>query len=497
MAEGSLSNHSRGQGSVGSALPNVRPSRKRLFWFELVGAQDVDLVADLGAVLATTVKNDRRTVFGWAMYDWANSAYITTAGAIVSAYFGAVIVPDEGYLGYSAQTIWSAVIGAGAAILFLIMPVLGAVADYHAAKKKFLLWFAILGIVATMLASLPSAGAVPLFLFIFMISNIGFVAANVFYDGFLPDITTDDTIDAVSSKGYAFGYIGGGLYIALAFVLISLADSGVVDLSVETASRIGIFGSGVWWLGFLIIPMRRLPDEGDATPLPAELAGLPPLWGYFKLGFGRTIGTWKKLLGFRQILLFVIAYMFYNDATQTVINISGSYAEDELRISQTDIIIAFLIVQFVAFGGAFFFGWLARRINVKNAILVSLVAWFGLVMYGFVLPEEDPMAFFLLAAGIGTVLGGTQALSRSLYATMVPEEASAEFFGFFTVFSKFSAIWGPWTFAAVSAFTGSGRPAILSIAIFLVIGFVLLLRVNVSEARRSRSDWHFSGAEVS
>jgi len=446
--------------------------------------------------LATIARNDKRTIFGWAMYDWANSAYATTSGAIVAPFFTGVIVPEEGYWGMSGGTIWSFLVSSGAFVLFLIMPVLGAVADFSASKRLFLRAFAFLGALFTMGILFVPVGAVPLFLFVFLVSQVGFVAANVFYDGFLPIISDEETIDKVSSRGFAYGYIGGGLYVLLAFILIILADGGTISMEVETATRIGIFGAGVWWVLFTVYSLSRLPEHGTASEIPAEYASRPKLIAYATIGLRRTIATGKKLIGFKQILLFVIAFMFYNDGTQTVINISGAYAEDTLGLSIQEVIIAFLIVQFIAFGGAFGFGMIAERITPKRAILINLVVWMGLAFGAYFLPEGDPIPFYGLAAVVGFVLGGVQALSRSLYGTMIPEEASAEFYGFFSVFSKFSAIWGPLLFGLVSRATGSGRPAILSIVAFFVIGFVLLSRVDVDEARRSRDQWHFEGAEV-
>ena len=443
------------------------------------------------------MKNDKRTIFGWAMYDWANSAYITTSGAIGAAFFTGTIVPEDGWAGMSGETLWAGVISIGAFVLFLAMPVLGAVADYASAKRRFLRISAVLGAAFMMLVPFVPDGAVPLFLLVFVVSQFGFVAGNVFYDGFLPQIATDDTVDRVSSKGFAYGYIGGGLYIALALVLFILSgDDGVTGLSESGAARVAMFGAGVWWVGFTFFALARLPEQGETREIPAEMRDLPAWRAYARIGFGRTAATARRLVGFKQILLFVIAYMFYNDGTQTVINISGAYAEDTLELSQTTIVVAFLIVQFVAFGGALVFGVLAHRIGAKSAILASLVVWSALAVAAFFLPAGQATPFFALAAVVGFVLGGVQALSRSLYATMIPEEAAAEFFGFFSVFSKFSAIWGPLVFAIVSATTGSGRPAIASIVAFFVIGMILLSRVDVDAARRSRADWHFEGAEV-
>lgn len=441
--------------------------------------------------MSNIVKNDPKTVFGWAMYDWANSAYITTFAAIVAAFFTGVIVPEGGYNGFSGQTLWSAIISIGAIVLFLAMPVLGAIADYSHAKKRFLQFFAWFGALITVAMPLVPSGSVPLFLVVVVLTQIGFVAANVFYDGFLPDISTDDTIDRVSSKGYALGYVGGGLYVLLALILILLSgDEGVTGLSVETASRIGIGGAGVWWLGFSIFSLRRLP-EVTATPDQPE----GPSWmGLARIGFSRTLATTRKLLRFKQLLLFVLAFLFYNDAVQTVITVTGAYAEETLSLGTTEIIIVFLIVQFVAFFGALMFGSLAGRVGTKGAIIVSLLIWVLVAGAAYFLPEGEAMPLYLLGAVTGFVLGGTQALSRSLYGTMIPEAASAEFYGFFSVFSKFSAIWGPLVFAVVSNATGSGRPAILSVVGFFLLGLILLTRVNVAEARASRELWVFENA---
>ncbi len=447
--------------------------------------------------MSQVIKNEPRTIFGWAMYDWANSAYITTFGAIISTFFASSIVPEDGFAGMSGQTLWAVVVGTASLILFFTMPILGAVADYAAARKRFLRNFAILGAVTTLALPLVPDGAVVWFLFIALITNIGFVAANVFYDSFLPVITTDDTIDKVSSKGFAYGYLGGGLYLVLGFVLISLSRSGMTGLTEATAARIAIGGAGVWWLLFGVVALRRLPEEGDPRPLPADLEGSSRRLAYARVGFRETLATTKKLAGFKAVLLFVIAYFLYNNGINTVIAMSGPYASETLNLSLTDIIITFLIVQFVAFGGAFFFGWLATKIGTKPAIIVSLVIWSAITVAGFLLPAGEPTALYALGVAVGLVLGGSQALSRSLYGSMIPEESSAEFFGFFTVFSKASAVLGTWAFAIVSGITGDGRPAILSVIFFFVAGLIILLFVNVDEGRASRDDWAVSATESS
>ncbi len=433
------------------------------------------------------MKNDRRTIFGWAMYDWANSAYSTViAGAILPAYFASEVVPDEGFWGQSGQTIWGFVTGFAAFALFLFMPVLGAMADYSASKRRFLQVFAYGGALFTTVLFFATTGNVVFTLAFFMLAQFGFVGANVFYDGFLPDISTDDTIDQVSSKGFAFGYIGGGLYLLFALALIQLSSDGAL------AARIAIGGTGLWWAGFSLFAFSRLRETGTATPLPERFRDTFRPLAYAKIGFGRTVATGAKLLGFKQLLLFVVAYMLYNDGVQTTINMSAVYASDTLRLDTSVIALTFLVVQFVAFAGALGFGWLAARLDVKRAIQINLVVWIVIATVAFFLPVGQAVPFIATGAVIGIVLGGVQALSRSLYGSMIPEEASAEFYGFFSVFSKFSAIWGPIIFGFVSAATGSGRNAILSIVAFFALGLVLFSAVDVDEARRSRERWSFA-----
>lgn len=440
------------------------------------------------------VKNDPRTIFGWAMYDWANSAYITIFGAVLAAFFTGTIVPDEGFAGQSGETLWAFVVSIGSLILFLAMPMLGAVADYAAAKKRLLRNFAVIGAATTLVIPFVPDGAVVLFLVVVLISQIGFVAANVFYDGFLPMITTDDTIDKVSSKGFAYGYIGGGLYLAIGIALIALSDAGSTGMDVTTAQRVAIGGAGLWWIGFSILSLRRLPEEGEPRPLPENLSNYPKWSAYARIGFGEAWKTTKLLRSFPALLLFVAAYFLYNNGINTVIAVSGAYAEDTLELAVQEIAITFLIVQFVAFGGALVFGWLSGRIGTKPAIVVSLLIWIGATIGGYLLPVGEATPLYGLGVVIGLVLGGSQALSRSLYGSMIPEENSAEFFGFFTVFSKASAVLGTLAFALVSSITGSGRSAILFIIVFFILGLLLLLRVNVDTGRASREDWATIGA---
>lgn len=440
--------------------------------------------------MTDSLRNDRRTIFGWAMYDWSNSAFITTQGAVIAPFFTGTIVPEGGWNGWSGETIWAAVVSIGSVVLFLMMPVLGAAADYAAAKRRFLRNFMMVGVLFALAMPFVPDGAVPLFMILALTANFGFVGGNVFYDAFLPQLTDDGTVDRVSSKGYAFGYVGGGLYLALSLVLLLLSgDDGMTGLSTSAAARVVIFGSGLWWLGFSQFALRRLPETGEAKPLPERFRRLRPLPAYAAAGFSRSFATLRKLPRFPQLLMFLLAFFFYNDGTQTVISLSGSYAEETLELDLTTIALAFLIVQFVAFGGALLFAIIAQRFGTKNSILTTLLVWSAIAVAAYFLPAGQSLPFLGIAAVVGLVLGGVQALSRSLYATMIPENSSAEFFGFYTVFSRFSTILGPLVFAVVSASTGSGRPAVLSIVFFFAVGGLLLTRVDVDEARAARPAW--------
>ncbi len=424
------------------------------------------------------------------MYDWANSAYITVFGAVIGAFFAGSIMLDDKYWGLSGESLFSILIGIGSILLMLAMPVLGAMADYASAKKRYLRAFAILGSVFVLILPFVPDGQVPLFLLIVLIGQFGFVAANVFYDGFLLEIATDDTIDKVSSKGFALGYLGGGLYLLLALILISSSsDEPGARLTESLAARISIFGSGIWWIVFSVFSLARLPDDELSR------SDRPGLKEYVSIGFERTLSTTKKLASFPHLLLFVVAFIIYNSGTGTVIAVSGVYAEDTLGLELETIALAFLIVQFIAFFGALMFGIISAHIGPKRAVMITLVVWVGIAVLAFYLPEGSDSGFLLLAAIVGFVLGGVQALSRSLYGTMIPEEASAEFFGFFSVFSKLSGI-GPLVFGTVSAITGSGRTAILSVTVFFVVGLALLSRVDIEEARASRDRWSFEGTNV-
>jgi MFS transporter, UMF1 family len=439
-----------------------------------------------GTAFPTPEKNNPKTIFGWCMYDWSNSAYITTAVGLLPIFFADAVVGPTGadILGhhFRADTLWGFTVGLAGVLSFVFAPVLGAISDFSSAKKKFLLSFAYSGALFTLFIYFCHSGDVVKTLAFFLVSQLGFVNANVFYDAFLPQIASEDHLDRVSTRGYAFGYVGGGLQFAIALLIVAFAAK--LGITKEHAARIGIAMSGFWWAGFTLITWKHLHEPPAKQPIPQKLRRIPEWMAYLRIGVERTWETTKRVRRFRHLLLFLLAFMLYNEGIQTVINMATSYGAVELHLSATAMMLTLLIIQFVAIFGSYIFGALAERVGTRPAIVVSLVIWMGVVIYAYFITSATE--FFILGMIVGIAIGGSQALSRSYYGSMVPVEASAEFFGFYTVFTKFSSIWGPWAFALITHFAHSGRTAIVSLIVFFVFGLGLLLLVDEEKARGAR-----------
>ena len=431
--------------------------------------------------------SDSPQIFGWCMYDWANSAYTTTVvAAVLPIYFATVIVGEGGVqIGgtvVSAAALWGYLISASAMFVFLFAPVLGAISDFSASKKKFLIVFAYTGSICATLLYFSQSGDVWQTAILFLIAQIGYVAANVFYDAFLPQITSEDKIDWVSSKGFSYGYIGGGLQFAIALGLV--AGREIVGIGQGLAARIGIGMAGLWWAGFTIFTLKHLKEVGAIEVLPEKYRSQPQIIAYAAIGITRTLATIRKVRRFKHLLLFLIAFMVYNDGVQTVINMATIYGTEELKFSATVLMVTLLIIQVIAAGGALLFGRIAGKIGAKRALMLTLFVWSGVVTYAYFL--HTVTEFFILGIVVGIVLGGSQALSRSFYGAMIPEEASAEFYGFYSVFSKFSAIWGPLAFALIEQITGTLRLAIISLMVFFIVGLILLAFVDEEKAKEAK-----------
>lgn len=430
-------------------------------------------------------------IFGWCMYDWANSAYVTTVVAgVLPIYFATGIVGKAGVqIGdtvLSADALWGYLVSASAMFVFLFAPVLGAISDFSSSKKKFLITFAYIGSISGTLLYFCQSGDVWRTAILFLIAQIGYVAANVFYDAFLPQIASEDKIDWVSSKGFSYGYIGGGLQFAITLGLVAGHEKIGIDQGL--AARIGLGMAGLWWAVFTLFTLKNLKEARAIEEMPERYQSLPKMVAYAAIGITRTLATIRKVRRFKHLLLFLIAFMIYNDGVQTVISMATIYGTEELKFSATVLMITLLMIQIIAAGGALLFGRIASRIGAKRALMLALLLWSGVVTYAYFL--HTVTEFFILGIVVGIVLGGSQALSRSFYGAMVPKEASAEFYGFYSVFSKFSAIWGPLVFAVIRQITGTPRLAIISLMAFFIVGLILLAFVDEEKAKEAK----YSGA---
>ncbi|MFZ1729881.1 MAG: MFS transporter [Bacteroidota bacterium] len=424
-----------------------------------------------------------RMLHGWYMYDWANSAFaVTILAALFGPYLDRVVVPEAGVdiplLGLhalSATSLYGYALGLSALLVLLTSPILGAIADSTTSKKRFLMFFCYLGSFSSAMLFFVEAGDVWLAIMFFMLGNFSFVSANVFYDAFLPHIAPPGMQDAVSGKGYSYGYAGGGLLFLLQLLLVQFHET--FGIGEAMAVRMSLGSVGLWWGGFALITFSRLKEPQ------IKYEGVTVV-RHIVLGLERIAHTVRTIRHLKQMGLFLLAFMIYNDGIQTVIAMATIYGSDELGFDTLTLMGALLMIQFVGVAGSQLFAMLAGRFGSKNMVLVTLVIWTGVVVYAFYMTE--PMEFWILGAVVGLVLGGSQALSRSLYSRIIPPSASAEFFGFFSVFEKFSAIWGPLLFAVIRQVTGSARYSIISLVAFFVVGGFLLTLVRMRDAEAER-----------
>lgn len=432
--------------------------------------------------------NDRREIFGWIVYDWANSAFYTT---VVAALFGEYVtrlaqasVGDNGvifHIGPLLVTAKSLAPFAGGVSVFLqvfLLPILGAFGDYSALKKRLMIVFCYLGVMTTCLLFFLTSGRYLFGSIVFIVANVCFGASIVFYNSFLPDITTEDQRDRVSSRGYAWGYMGGGILLALNLAFVFMADR--IGISAGMAVRISMLSAGIWWGAFSVITFKRLRNRPAARELPQDQS-------FLTIGFTELASTFRELARLRETLKYLLGYLFYNDGIQTVILVAGTFMGQELFAARgvptppSFLVGVLLMVQFVAFLGALGFERIAAMVGSKRAILISLIGWCAIVIYAYGFLHTVAQAW-VLAVCIALVLGGSQALSRSLFSQMIPRSREASFFGIYEISERGTSWIGPIVFAEVVAYTNSYRQAILSLIAFFVIGTILLLLTNTAKA---------------
>ena len=417
-------------------------------------------------------KKYKKIINAWSMYDWANSAFVTTVmAAILPIYYANIASPS--LTPNQSTTYWAYTTAIGLLLVALVSPILGVLADFRGHKKRYLTYFVVVGITATSLMYfLTSDSGDWLFASIlFIVGNIGFAGANVFYDSLLPHIAKKDDIDQVSTRGYALGYLGGGILLAINLAMIMLGP----DHLAELMTRISLASVAVWWLLFSIPLWRNVPEPPHKKPEGEIESNL------VKTGFKHLLETFKEIRKYGDLFKFLVAFWLYNDGIGTIIKMATKYG-DEIGIGRNDLIGALLMVQFVGIPFSFAFGWLAKKIGTKKSIFLSLSVYTLISIGGYFM--NTALHFWILGFAVALVQGGSQALSRSLYGRMVPKAQSAEFFSFFSVSGKFAGIAGPAVFGFVNQIMGNSRLAIVSLIIFFISGALLLTRVDEEEGIR-------------
>ena len=437
------------------------------------------------------VVNDKREIFGWAMYDWANSAFSTTVGTVflgpyvaslarsaaeaagttTVSFLGIPIAPDS-FLPYCIS------FSVGMQVLFL--PILGAIADYSNLRKQMMRLFATIGAVATIMMFFLTGGLWWLGGVLFIIANLAFGAAIVFYNAYLPDIASEEERDRVSSYGWAMGYLGGGILLALNLAFFLFSDK--IGVPGDLAVRINLASAGIWWLGFSYLTWARLRARKASRALPAKE-------NYATIGFKQLRKTLSEVNHFPETLKFLLAYFLYNDGIQTVIAVSATFAaapliQGGLELEQQTLTAVILMIQFVAFGGSLLWGRLAKWIGAKQSIVVSLLIWSGVVIYAYGGLQGDSVViqFFIMGMFIALVMGGSQAISRSLFAQMIPDGKEAEFYSFYEISERGTSWIGPLIFGLANQIFGSLRYGILSLIFFFIAGLIILPFVKVDKA---------------
>ena len=421
------------------------------------------------------MKENKRAVWSWAFYDWANSAYSTTVMAgffplFFKEYWADPHNPSQStfYLGM-ANSIASMVVAA-------LAPLLGSVADQGSAKKKFLTFFAFLGVIMTGGLWMVAQGNWQMAVLFYVIATIGFASGNVFYDALLPSLASEERVDAVSSLGFGLGYLGGGLlFLVNVFMYLKPELFGIPDGT--TAIKLSFLSVAVWWAVFTIPLILFVPEPKNYENIDFNNA--------IRMGWVQLVQTFKEIRNMKVVGTFLLAYWFYIDGVDTIIRMAVDYGMS-LNFPGESLIIALLIVQFVAFPAALVYGRLASKVGTKTAIMIGIIAYSFITFLGYFITKT--WHFYVLAILIGLFQGGIQALSRSLYTRIIPAEKSAEFFGFYNMLGKYAAIIGPALMGTISLVTGSARLGILSILLLFILGAFLLNKVDLDEGKRLAAD---------
>ncbi len=425
---------------------------------------------------------NNKTIFGWCMYDWANSAFITciTVTFLPRYYLTLFADPQNvelplfgGVYHTYGDALWSYTTAVSMLLVILIAPVLGAIADMSRGKKSFLVFCVITGAIATATLSMVTMGDFFLCSGLFIVANFMWSAANIFYDGFLPEMTDDPKrMDAISAKGYGVGYLGGG--IALLLCLFLFAGNEIIGLNKGEAIRLTFLVVAIWWALFTIPLYRHVNEKGERS------VGVKP-FKYIRDGFRRLAHTIRKIQKLPNLGRMLAAFLLYNAGIGTIQVVAVVYGVSELNLTDSTLFGVILMIQILGFPATFAYIKFAEKVGTRSSILTGLAIFTFIVV--FAMQMATALEFWIMGVLVALAQGGTQAMSRSLYGSMIPENMNAEFFGFFSIFNKVGPFFGPSLFGVVKDVTGSSRLAIFFLITFFILGFLVLLTVNSLEGR--------------
>ncbi len=424
--------------------------------------------------------NDKKTIRAWYMYDWANSAYsLVIVSAIFPIYFKAVAKTGESdmvsFLGFSIlnSNLFSYALSFSFLVVAAILPLLSGMADYSGNKKVFMKFFVWLGALSCMgLFFFTDVSGLGIAILFTITASIGYSGSLVFYDAFLPEVVTEDRYDATSARGYSMGYYGSVLMMIVCLVLIMNYEAFGFSNSGD-ATRSSFLLVGVWWIGFSLIPFRYLPDN----PF-----GRKPMGNLWTKGYAEIHKVWTSLSSQRDLRLYLAAYFFYNMGVQTVMYLAALFGTDVLHLKDTQLIPTILLIQLVGAAGAFLFAKVSGKTGNKTALLIMIAIWIGICVGAYFV--QTPFHFYLLAAIVGLVMGGIQSLSRATYSKLIPRNTinHASYFSFYDVTFNLSIVFGTFSYGLINQLTGSMRYSALALAVYFIIGMVLL--IGVREIRR-------------
>ena len=429
----------------------------------------------------------KKVVNGWAMYDWANSAYnLVITSTIFPAYFESITgdgndttVDHVEFLGRSFvnTALYNYALAAAFCIVAIMSPLLSSIADYKGNKKSFLRFFMTMGSISCSTLFFYDSSNLWLGILAMIIACVGYWASLVFYNSYLPEIASFEDRDKVSARGFAYGYIGSVILQVVCFVFVMGNET--FGITKGFASQLSFLLVGIWWFSFASLSLKRLPKS---SPISSDKKHT------LAHGYTELNKVWKQLIHLPVLKRYLFSFFFYNMGVQTVMLAATLYGKSELGIPTENLIIAILIIQLIAIPGAYLISRLSSKIGNFPALMTCVIVWIGICIAGYLLPAKDPMAFYILATVVGFVMGGIQSVSRSTYAKLMPEtKDTTSFFSFYDVTEKIAIVIGMFTFGYIIELTGSQRNSVLALMVFFVIGFLLLIWANTTAKNKKHS----------